>query len=180
MITITAIEKYKKQSSDEIFTFLAGGITNCKEWQDAILNKLNEFKIDNNLIVFNPRRKKFQINDPTASFDQIRWEFEYLEQCDIFSMYFDSPIESDQPICFYELGRNIERMKMKFPDNWDKRIIITGNYQFKRMNDVVIQTMLVTNSKIKVNVFDNFEESIEHHANAIKDAFMFLKGENNE
>lgn len=37
MITITAIEKYKKQTSDEIFTFLAGGITNCKEWQDAIL-----------------------------------------------------------------------------------------------------------------------------------------------
>ena len=48
------------------------------------------------------------------------------------------------------------------------------------MNDVVIQTVLATNSEIKVNVFDNFEESIEHHANAIKDAFMFLKGENNE
>ena len=92
-------------------------------------------------------------------------------------MYFDGPTQSDQPICFYELGRNIERMKTKFPDNWDKRIIITVNYQFKRTADVVIQTMLASNSKIKVNMFDNFDESIEYHANAIKDAFMFLKGE---
>jgi hypothetical protein len=178
MKTITAIEKYEKRSSDEIFTFLAGGITNCKEWQNAVLNKLNEFEIDDNLIIFNPRRKNFPINDPTASLDQIRWEFEYLEQCDIFSIYFDGPTQSDQPICFYELGRNLERMKTKFPENWDKRIIITVNYQFKRTADVVIQTMLASNSKIKVNVFDNFDESIEYHANAIKDAFMFLKGEN--
>lgn len=177
MKTITAIEKYEKRSSDEIFTFLAGGITNCKEWQNAVLNKLNEFEIDDNLIIFNPRRKNFPINDPTASFDQIRWEFDYLEQCDIFSMYFDGPTQSDQPICFYELGRNLERMKTKFPENWDKRIIITVNYQFKRTSDVIIQTMLASNSKIKVNVFDNFDESIEYHANAIKDAFIFLKGE---
>jgi hypothetical protein len=177
MITITAIEKYEKQSSDEIFTFLAGGITNCKEWQDAVLNKLNGFEIDNNLIIFNPRRKNFPINDPTASFEQIKWEFVYLEQCDIFSIYFDGPVQSDQPICFYELGRNIERMKMKFPDDWDKRIIITGNYQFKRIDDVVIQTMLASNGKIKVNVFDNFDESIKYHANAIKDTFLFLKSE---
>lgn len=178
MKIITAIEKYENRSKDEIFTFLAGGITNCKEWQNAVLNKLNEFEIDDNLIVFNPRRKNFPINDPTASFDQINWEFDYLEQCDIFSMYFDGPVQSDQPICFYELGRNIEKMKMKFPDNWDKRIIITGNYQFKRINDVVIQTMLATDCKIKVNVFDNFNESIEHHANAIKNSYMFLKGNN--
>jgi hypothetical protein len=177
MKTITAIEKYEKRSSDEIFTFLAGGITNCKEWQNAVLNKLNEFEIDDNLIIFNPRRKNFPINDPTASLDQIRWEFEYLEQCDIFSIYFDGPTQSDQPICFYELGRNLERMKTKFPENWDKRIIITVNYQFKRTADVVIQTMLASNSKIKVNVFDNFDESIKYHANAIKDTFLFLKSE---
>ena len=174
MKVITAIEEYKRKNN-VIFVFLAGGITNCQEWQNCVIEKLkNE---DNKLIVFNPRRKKFPINDPNASFEQIKWEFDYLEQCDIFSMYFDGPTQSDQPICFYELGRNIERMKTKFPDNWDKRIIITVNYQFKRTADVVIQTMLASNSKIKVNMFDNFDESIEYHANAIKDAFMFLKGE---
>ena len=142
---------------------------------DEVLDLLKDE--DDNLIVFNPRRKNFPINDPSASLEQIQWEFDYLEQCNIFSMYFDGPTKSDQPICFYELGRNIERMKMKFPDDWDKRIIITGNYQFKRIDDVVIQTMLASNGKIKVNVFDNFNESIEYHANAIKDTFMFLKGE---
>ena len=86
MKVITAIEEYKRKNND-IFVFLAGGITNCQEWQNKIINILkNE---DDNLIIFNPRRKNFPINDPTASFEQIKWEFNYLEQCDIFSMYFD-------------------------------------------------------------------------------------------
>lgn len=177
MKVITAIEKYKKQEND-IFVFLAGGITNCEEWQVQVLNSLNKFlELENiksdNLIVFNPRRKNFPINDPTASFEQIEWEFNYLEQCDIFSMYFDGTKQSDQPICFYELGRNIERMKQKFPGDWERRIIISGNSNFKRISDVVIQTMLASNQKLHVNVKDNSDELIELHTESILNACKF-------
>jgi hypothetical protein len=164
MKVITAIEEYKRKNND-IFVFLAGGITNCQEWQNKIINILkNE---DDNLIIFNPRRKNFPINDPTASFEQIKWEFNYLEQCDIFSMYFDGTKQSDQPICFYELGRNIERMKQKFYKDWFNRITISVDTNFKRYKDVIIQTMLATDSKINPRIDDNIETLTLLHANSI-------------
>ena len=41
MRVITAPEKYRKKSND-ITVFLAGGITNCWEWQDKVIELLNE------------------------------------------------------------------------------------------------------------------------------------------
>jgi hypothetical protein len=172
MKVITAIEEYKRKNND-IFVFLAGGITNCQEWQNKIINILkNE---DDNLIIFNPRRKYFPINDPTASFEQIKWEFNYLEQCDIFSMYFDGTKQSDQPICFYELGRNIERMKQKFYKDWFNRITISVDTNFKRYKDVIIQTMLATDSKINPRIDDNIETLTLLHANSISILYNSLK-----
>ena len=78
-------------------------------------------------------------------------------------MYFDDS-SSDQPICFYELGRNIERMKQKFPNDWNNRIIISCNSNFKRYNDVVIQTELATNGTIKVNSSNSFDELNNIHS----------------
>jgi hypothetical protein len=172
MKIIIAPNKYNKLNND-ICLFLAGGITNCQNWQDHLIKMLNEE--NDNLIVFNPRRKNFPINDPTASFEQIKWEFDYLEQCDIFSMYFDGPTQSDQPICFYELGRNIERMKNKYPNDWNKRIVISVNSQFKRAEDVVIQTMLATESKVSINASNDFNELNTMHFNKIKDAYKYCE-----
>ena len=82
--------------------FLAGGITNCKEWQKEVIERLQYDKVS----IFNPRQEHFDISDKNASYKQILWEFERLEKMDIFSMYFCND-NSDQPICMYELGRNI-------------------------------------------------------------------------
>jgi hypothetical protein len=110
MKVITAIDEYnERKQENDVFCFLAGGITNCAEWQDAVLDLLKDE--DDHLIIFNPRRKKFPINDPTASFEQIKWEFDHLMNCDIFSMYFDGTEQSDQPICFYELGKYLTEKK---------------------------------------------------------------------
>jgi hypothetical protein len=162
-----------KKNEDDVFCFLAGGITNCAEWQDAVLDLLKDE--DDHLIIFNPRRKNFPINDPSASLEQIQWEFDYLEECNIFSMYFDGPTKSDQPICFYELGRNIERMKQRFPNDWSKRIIISVNSNFKRVDDVIIQTMLATQGNIIVNVSDDFNELSTIHADKIKEAYNYCE-----
>ena len=176
MKVITAIENYNLNAL-EIPCFLAGGITNCREWQTEIIKGLNEKLKDdlqsNFLILFNPRRKNFPIGDPNASLKQIQWEFEWLEKCQIFSMYFDGPTVSDQPICFYELGRNIERMKQKFPKDWWMRIIISVNSEFKRTNDVIIQTKLASNDKIKVNVSNSSDELIQKHIDDIYSSFKY-------
>lgn len=172
MKVITAVENYNRQKND-VFCFLGGGITNCQEWQDRVIELLSN--IDDNLVVFNPRRKNFPINNPNATLEQIQWEFNWLEQCDMFSMYFDGPTKSDQPICFYELGRNIERMKQKFPSNWYKRIILSCNIKFKRMYDVVIQTNLATNKLCKINIDDDFEDLCKIHSKKINEIYELLK-----
>jgi len=132
IITAPSIEKPKFTS-----IFLAGGITNCKNWQDEVIKEL-EFE---NISIFNPRQTNFNINDKSASFKQISWEFERLEQMELFSMYFCES-ESDQPICMYELGRNILRMQNRFPSDWQNRIIIGVEENYKRKQDVIIQTSL--------------------------------------
>lgn len=174
MKVITAINEYQRKLND-IFVFLAGGITNCEEWQDIVIEKLK--KEDDHLIIFNPRRKNFPIDNPNASLEQIKWEFDYLEQCDIFSMYFDGTSKSDQPICFYELGRNIERMKKKFSKNWFNRIIISVDSNFKRYSDVIIQTLLATDSKINPITADNIELLTSLHANNISLSYEKYKKE---
>ena len=114
MKVITAVESYVPSEKD-ICVFLAGGITNCPNWQNEVIEELRKFKDTDSLVVFNPRRDNFPIHDTNASQEQIAWEFKWLERMDIFSMYF-SGSESDQPICMYELGRNIlTRYKQEFP-----------------------------------------------------------------
>ncbi len=117
--------------------FLAGGISGCKDWQKKVIEEL---KYDD-LSIFNPRREYFDITNKNASYQQIEWEFKRLERMDIFSMYFCNS-NSDQPICMYELGRNILRMQNRFPSDWQKRIVVSIEKGYKRENDVIIQLSL--------------------------------------
>ena len=132
IITAPNIDKNKY-----ISVFLAGGITNCKEWQKEVIEELSFDDVS----IYNPRQEHFDITDKSASYKQILWEFERLEQMDIFSMYFCND-NSDQPICMYELGRNIIRMQNRFPNDWDKRIIISVEDGYKRAKDVFVQVEL--------------------------------------
>lgn len=169
---ITAIEDYVSQEG-EITCFLAGGITNCGEWQDKVIEYLQETEEDlKGLVIFNPRRKNFPINDPNASEEQITWEFNKLEECDIFSMYFVES-ESVQPICLYELGRNLVRIKEKFPNDYSSRIVVTSEPKYSRLSDVIFQTRLAT-PNVKVNILGTPEK----HANAIINAFKKVKKPN--
>lgn len=148
--------------------FLAGGITGCRNWQDDVcLAFAAKAKLHNdhtNYAFLNPRRENFPIDDPNASYEQIKWEFDHLEKCDCFSMFFCK--DRIQPICLYELGRNLERMKQRFPDDWMNRIIITAHKDYERLQDVLIQTKLATDDKVKVNIVDDSND-ISTHAIAI-------------
>lgn len=154
MRVITAPEEYKIQD-DEVTVFLAGGICGCENWQDDVIQILKE--IDENerkegregldkLVLFNPRRESFPINDRMESRNQIKWEFDALERCNIFSMYFCSG-DSDQPICMYELGKNLVRMQQRYAIDWYGRIIVSVEDGYKRYGDVVTQFNLAIGRK---------------------------------
>ena len=153
--------------NDYPIIFLAGGITHCSDWQKEVVKYFRNK--DYNYVLCNPRRDNFPIYDLNASHEQIKWEFDCLERCDVFTIYFDYSEKSDQPICFYELGRNLLRMKEKFPDDWDKRIVITCNNDFRRFLDVVIQTELAVKSKVHVNIGDVYT-----HIYAIEETIKYL------
>ena len=96
-----------------------------------------------------------------------------IEKCDVFTMYFAGG-ESDQPICMYELGRNILKMQYKYPNSWKDRIVITCNSNYKRLNDVLVQTCLATDGLVNVNVVDGDEESVTAHINSIKEVLKYV------
>ena len=142
--------------------FLAGGITKCRDWQRDVIEELKNEDIS----IFSPRQKYFDIADKKASYSQIAWEFERLERMDIFSMYFCSG-DSDQPICMYELGRNILRMQNRFPVDWKNRIVISVESGYKRKADVIIQTELCA-----PGIFIDADATTESHAMSIKRAIQ--------
>lgn len=171
MKEIIAPTEYKL-SNNEISVFLAGGITNCPEWQKDIIKKLNDLSSEK-LVVFNPRRDNFPIGDKTASYNQIQWEFDKLNKADIFSIYFTSG-KSTQPICMYELGRYITIMQHRFPIDWENRIIISVEDGYVRKEDVIIQTELACGNKLHVNCQLNEDVLREYHAEYIIKAYKRL------
>ena len=164
MKVITAPEKYDLKDG-EVGIFLAGGITNCDNWQKDIIKKLEDCsdyeEYKENFVIFNPRRDNFDItkDDPN---EQIRWEFNMLEKCHVFSMYFCEGI-SDQPICMYELGRNIVRMQNRFPTDWQERIVVSVESGYKRKTDVFKQVSLATNDLVKINTKLDIDTLRDYH-----------------
>ena len=175
MRVITAPETYTLTDND-ITVFLAGGITNCPDWQSDVIKRLENMGM-NRLIVFNPRRENFPINDPSAADEQIAWEFNALQRADIFSMYFSAG-DSDQPICMYELGRNIVTMQMKHPTDWQNRLIISVEDEYRRHKDVLVQTELACGGCFVNTTTDllSSKESIlrDFHATSILKSYLKL------
>jgi hypothetical protein len=108
--------------------FLAGGITGCPGWQAEII----ELLADTDLVLLNPRRKNFPIDDKGAAYKQIEWEYKHLRLADAVLFWF--PWETLCPITLYELGA------------WsmaNKDIFIGVHPDYQRRQDVEIQTKLV-------------------------------------
>ena len=142
------------EKKDKILIFLTGGITNCSNWQKSLIDKfsfiLTEKEYLSNILFINPRRKNsISFNNEEEIINQIKWEFKYLNQCDLFTMFFDDTKLSDQPICFYELGKYLSKFQNIYKNNYDEHIIISYKKGFKRTLDLKIQVDLATKSKIK-------------------------------
>ncbi len=107
--------------------FLAGGITNCPDWQQ----EMRELLRNTDLILLNPRRADFPIHDPNAALAQITWEHQMLRR--VRSILFWFPCETICPIVLYELGA------------WsmtEKPIFVGVHPDYQRRQDVEIQTRL--------------------------------------
>jgi hypothetical protein len=122
------IEAPQTYNGNATSLFLAGGITNCPDWQKDMIEKLK----DTPLVLFNPRRVSFPIEDKNAARVQIEWEHIHLRKATAISFWF--PCETLNPIVLYELGA------------WsmtDKKLFVGVHPAYPRVQDVRIQTALV-------------------------------------
>ncbi len=135
-------------SGDGISLFLAGGISNCYDWQKDLVSLLK----DTEITLLNPRRANFVLT-PENEEEQIKWEFEYLDKTDATSFWF--PEETVCPVTLYELGKQTRANKPIF-------VGVHNNYSRKR--DVIIQLNLVRPEIEVVHSLENLSEQIKKWA----------------
>lgn len=157
--------------------FLAGGITQCPDWQYLVANTLRAAEEDGavdlkDLVLFNPRQLFFDVNNPNGAQDQVKWEFDRLQSMDIFSMFFCESV-SIQPICMYELGRNLLAMHLRFPNDWKDRTVISCDSHYSRWRDVEIQSKLAGFSN--VNIMEDYQNLIITHCQQIIYSYNHIK-----
>ncbi len=121
------VEALQEYDGKEKSIFMAGPITHAPDWQSSIVELLK----DTDLVLLNPRRKDFPINDLAAAEEQVRWEYEHLRKASAISFWFSR--ETSSPIVLYELGA----WSMK-----DKPIFVGIDIGYLRRADVEIQTRL--------------------------------------
>lgn len=151
-------EVYSLQNKKNVKLFLAGSITDCPDWQKEVIEQLKDIE---QLTIYNPRRSNFPINDPKAAEEQITWEYEHLKTAHIISFWFDKG--SLGPITLYELGRWAN-------SSLKKRVIIGIDPEYKRKQDVEIQTRL---SKPYAEFSYNLETFVKNLKDGIVDELMF-------
>lgn len=119
--------------------FLAGGISNCPDWQaEAVRAFANLNGVAGRplgIAVFNPRR---QTGFPMPwtreqSEIQIRWEFDAIAAADVVMFWFPAG-ESVQPIALFELGSHLHS---------GKRICVGRDPGYSRADDIDVQVSLV-------------------------------------
>ena len=119
--------------------FLAGGISNCLNWQVQLLEQLR----DTDWLVLNPRREDFDLADSQMAGAQIEWEYRHLGLAAAIAFWF--PPQTLCPITLYELGK------------WsmtDKPLLIGVDLAYARRFDVITQTRL---ARPDVQVTDDLE-----------------------
>jgi len=117
--------------------FLAGGITGCPDWQAEACEMLEVDPVD----ILNPRRPDFDVTDPNAAEQQIRWEFDHLAQADVILFWFPAS-ESPQPIALYELGRHVAL---------NRAVAVGCDPGYPRRFDVAWQVGLATAGRLPVH-----------------------------
>lgn len=153
---LTVIQAPEEESSDDKYVgrlFLAGGISNCPDWQTELLQhpKLKWIVDAYSLkaTVFNPRRIDFNMNDPNESVRQINWEFRYLQKCDKILFWF--PKETLCPITLFEYGKWIGS---------NKTLFVGCHNDYARKMDLFVQTSLARPTQKIHTDFDSLVKEI--------------------
>jgi sulfatase maturation enzyme AslB (radical SAM superfamily) len=141
-----------EKKDKEHVIFLAGGISNCPNWQELLESHLKFAFGDKKFVIANPRRDDFDVTNKSATTQQIEWEHKMLERCDTLLFWF--PEETLCPITLYELGAYTDKKK---------NLIVGVHERYKRRVDVEKQTALRRPGLYVAVGFNTFLEEVASH-----------------
>lgn len=125
-----------------IRVFIAGGITGCPDFQAKVKDALSDLPI----VLMNPRRADFPIDDPGAAQEQIKWEFDHLAKATDILFWFCA--DETQPIVLFEYGKWLGRLAASMLSGEDdlspnlEALHVGVDPAYPRTQDVLIQTSL--------------------------------------
>lgn len=125
---MTYIEAPDEYNGPGPSVFLAGGISGTHDWQTELVSLLTDLP----LVLLNPRRRNFPMDDPSAAEGQIAWEFRHLRRATGVVFWF--PPETLCPIALFELGGRIAEPK--------QALFVGTHPDYQRRLDVQIQLKL--------------------------------------
>ncbi|MGW0811202.1 nucleoside 2-deoxyribosyltransferase domain-containing protein [Nonomuraea sp. NPDC002799] len=125
-----APDYYVPAPGDPPAVFLAGGITGVEDWQRRAASALRGAGV----IVLNPRRRRFPIDDPAQTPIQIAWEHHHLHLPQVLTLFWFPPGDSVQPIALLELGAAL--------DDPARRLAVGAHPGYRRVEDVRWQARL--------------------------------------
>jgi hypothetical protein len=140
-LPMTYFEPPADYRSDGPSLFLAGGITNCPDWQAEARALLADLP---GLVLLNPRRRSFPINDPGAAAGQVAWEYRHLMRASAVLFWFPAG-PSPQPIALYELGRYVALGKL---------LAVGADPGYLRRADVLLQ---LSHARPDLRVYDTLD-----------------------
>ena len=125
--------------------FLGGGISRCPDWQADMIRRLQHVDDRNSeLLLINPRRHNFNIDDAETTRFQISWEYQHIKRSSAMLFWF--PSETLCPITLYELGAMSAT---------NKPIFVGCHPSYVRKLDVEVQMSL---SRPEVRVVDSLSD----------------------
>ena len=127
--------------------FLAGGISNCPDWQEGVAQRIAA-EVDD-CVIYNPRRLDFDMGayEDVSRF-QITWEYHALRMSTVNLFWF--PEETLCPITLFEYGSAIERLHAG-------AVMCGTHINYQRRFDLVEQTRL----RNGMPIFDDLDNLTE-------------------
>lgn len=135
--------------------FLAGSITGAENWQETVTKRLLP-----HYHIFNPRREYFDVHDKSVEKEQITWEYQHLNIANNLLFWFS--YETLAPITLFEYGFYLNKY-LQYPlTRFHElgQIFIGIHPEYKRKNDVLIQTRL-RSPKIADSIVFDLDELIQ-------------------
>lgn len=131
------------------YLFLAGGISNCPDWQARAIELLREQDYQRDII--NPRDPNYS-DTPDAAKRQIEWEFEAFNHASHIMFWF--PSETVCPITLFELGKCCQYLDGCWQDC--PKIYVGTNREYSRRLDIIKQLTLINNDIKEIQIRSTF------------------------